>query len=132
MIANPFARKPKRPVDRALDAIDGVRADAAAYAAAIRDAAADVAETLAESDRSGTRRRLPLIAAGAAVAVGLAYVLRSRIGNPAPGPPGVPGSSSGREVEEPKDDPAATAESKSAAERGFKPPADEVAAAKKA
>ena len=46
MIRNPFARKPKTPIDQALDRFDEIRRDAAAYAATIRDAAADVANTL--------------------------------------------------------------------------------------
>ena len=91
MIRNPFARKPANPIDRAVDAFDGVRRDAAGYAATIRDAAADIADTLAEIGPAARRRRkLPIIVAAAAAGLGLAYVLRSRLGGdaaPEPFPP---------------------------------------------
>ena len=88
MIRNPFARKPANPIDRAVDAFDGVRRDAAGYAATIRDAAADIADTLAEIGPAARRRRkLPIIVAAAAAGLGLAYVLRSRLrGDAAPEP----------------------------------------------
>ena len=91
MIRNPFARKPANPIDQAVDAFDGVRRDAAGYAATIRDAAADIADTLAEIGPAARRRRkLPIIVAAAAAGLGLAYVLRSRLGGdaaPEPFPP---------------------------------------------
>jgi hypothetical protein len=81
MIRNPFARKPKTPVEQAVDAFDSVRADAAGYAEAIRDAAADIAETLTEIGPPAKKRRLPLIVAGvAAVGLGIAYLARSKGG----------------------------------------------------
>ena len=88
MIRNPFARKPANPIDRAVDAFDGVRRDAAGYAATIRDAAADIADTLAEIGPAAPRgRKLPIIVAAAAAGLGLAYVLRSRLrGDAAPEP----------------------------------------------
>ena len=91
MIQNPFSRKPKTPVDQALDAFDNVRSEAAEYAETIRDAAADIAETLGELGPPAQRRRLPMLAAGAAAALGIAYVVRSRISGSATGPiPEVP------------------------------------------
>ena len=91
MIRNPFARKPANPIDQAVDAFDGVRRDAAGYAATIRDAAADIADTLAEIGPPAPRgRKLPIIVAAAAAGLGLAYVLRSRLGGdtaPEPFPP---------------------------------------------
>jgi hypothetical protein len=93
MISNPFSRKPKSPVDQALDAFDSVRADAADYAATIRDAASDIADTLAEIGPPAPKRRLPVIAAAVAAALGIGYLVRSRLsGGSAPGPvPEVPG-----------------------------------------
>jgi hypothetical protein len=92
MISNPFSRKPKNPVDQALDAFDGVRADAAGYAATIRDAAADIADTLTEIGPPAPKRRLPVIAAVAAAGLGIAYLVRNRLADGAPGPvPEVPG-----------------------------------------
>ena len=92
MITNPFSRKPKTPVDQALDAFDSVRSDAADYAATIRDAAADIAETLAELGPPSPKRRLPVIAAAAAAALGIGCLVKSRLSGGAPGPvPEVPG-----------------------------------------
>ena len=92
MITNPFSRKPKTPVDQALDAFDSVRSDAADYAATIRDAAADIADTLAELGPPSPKRRLPVIAAAAAAALGIGYLVKSRLAGGAPGPvPEVPG-----------------------------------------
>jgi hypothetical protein len=92
MIINPFSRKPKSHVDQALDAFDSVRADAADYAATIRDAAADIADTLADIGPPAPKRRLPLIVAAAAAALGIGYLVRSRLSGGAPGPvPEVPG-----------------------------------------
>ncbi|MCB0877228.1 MAG: hypothetical protein KDB46_13650 [Solirubrobacterales bacterium] len=92
MIQNPFSRKPKTPVDQALDAFDTARAEAAQYAETIRDAAADIAETLSELGPPVQRRKLPLLAAAAAAALGNAYLARSRMSGSAPGPvPEVPG-----------------------------------------
>ena len=63
MITNPFSRKPKNPIDQAVDAFDGVRTDAADYAASIRDAAADIAETLTEIGPPAPKgRKLPILA----------------------------------------------------------------------
>jgi hypothetical protein len=99
MIANPFSRKPKSPVDRALDAFDAARSEAAAQAASIRDAAAGVAETLTEIGPPASKRRLPAIAVVAAAAIGAAYVIRSRLKGSAPGPvPEVPGPPSAAET----------------------------------
>ncbi len=141
MISNPFSRRPNTPVDQALDAFDDVRSEAADYAAAIRDAAADIADTLTEIGPPAPKRRLPVAAAAAAAALGVAYLVRSRLGGSAPGPaPEVPGrhatptatATAARETagtapagdppapgdsEEPKEPRAATAESGSA---GFK------------
>jgi hypothetical protein len=134
MIANPFSRKPKRPVDRALDAFDSARSEAAAYAASIRDGAAGVAETLTEIGPPASRRRLPAIAIAAAAALGVAYAVRKRLQSSAPGPvPEVPGPPSAAETasrttaqpaagppltptatEAPKEPAAATSESESA------------------
>ena len=88
MIRNPFARKPANPIDRAVDAFDGVRRDAAGYAATIRDAAADIADTLAElGPRAPRGRKLPIIVEAVAAGLGLAYELRSRLrGDAAPEP----------------------------------------------
>ena len=80
MITNPFSRKPKTPVDQALEAFDSVRSEAADYAETIRDAAADIADTLTEIGPPAPKRKLPLIAMGAAAALGIAYVVRSRLG----------------------------------------------------
>ena len=81
MIRNPFASKPKTPIDQALDAFDGVRTDAADYAAAIRDAAADIAETLTELGPPAPKgRKLPMIAGVAAAGLGIAYLVRSKVG----------------------------------------------------
>ena len=92
MISNPFSRKPKTPVDQALAAFDSVRGDAAEYAATIRDAAADIADTLAEIGPPAPKRRLPVIAAAVAAALGIGYLVRSRLSGGAPGPvPEVPG-----------------------------------------
>jgi len=91
MIRNPFASRKSR-VDQALDAFDDVRAEAADYAAGIRDVAADVAETLTEIGPSAPKRKLPILLAAAAAGLGLAYAVRSRVGGSAPGPaPEVPG-----------------------------------------
>jgi hypothetical protein len=84
MIRNPFARKPTNPIDQAVDAFDGVRRDAADYAATIRDVAADVADTLAEIGPAARRgRKLPIIVAAVVAGLGLAYVLRSKLGGDA-------------------------------------------------
>ncbi len=88
MISNPFSRKPTNPVDQALDAFDSVRADAADYAAAVRDAAADIADTLTEIGPPAPKRRLPVIAAVAAAGLGIAYLVRNRLAGDAPGPVG--------------------------------------------
>jgi hypothetical protein len=143
MITNPFSRKPKTPIDQAIDAFDGVRAEAADYAATIRDAAADIADTLAEIGPPAPKRRLPVIAAAAAAAIGIGYLVRRRLSEPArepvsemPGPPAaapaatataarttaVPADSdsppaSPGDVEEPKEPRAETAES-AAGEKG--------------
>jgi hypothetical protein len=99
MIANPFSRKPKRPVDRALDAFDAARSEAAAYAASIRDGAAGVAETLTEIGPPDSKRRLPAIAIAAAAVLGVAYAVRKRLESSAPGPvPEVPGPPSAAET----------------------------------
>ena len=90
MISNPFSRKPKSPVDQVLDAFDSVRSEAVDYAATIRDAAADVADTLTEIGPPAPKRKLPLIAAAAAAGLGVAYVVRSRLRGPAPEVPGSP------------------------------------------
>ena len=80
MIRNPFARKPKSPIDQAVDAFDEVRREAAEYATTIRDAAADIADTLAEIGPAARRgRKLPIILAAGAAGLGLAYVLRSKL-----------------------------------------------------
>ena len=80
MIRNPFARKPKNPIDQAVDAFDEVRREAAGYAATIRDAAADIADTLAEiGPRAPRGRKLPIIVAAGAAGLGLAYVVRSKL-----------------------------------------------------
>jgi hypothetical protein len=86
MIRNPFARKPKNPLDQAVDAFDDVRREAAGYAATIRDAAADIADTLAEIGPAAPRgRRLPIVLALGAAGLGLAYVVRSKLrGDAAP------------------------------------------------
>ena len=87
MIRNPFARKPTNPIDQAVGAFDEVRREAADYAATIRDAAADIADTLAEIGPAAPRRRkLPIIVAAVAAGLGLAYVLRSKLGGDAPEP----------------------------------------------
>ena len=81
MITNPFARKPKTPIDQALDTFDGLRSDAADYAATIRDAAADIAETLTEIGPPAPKgRKLPIVVAAAAAGLGIAYLVRSRVG----------------------------------------------------
>lgn len=146
MIANPFSRKPKRPVDRALDAFDAARSEAAAYAASVRDGAAGVAETLTEIGPPASRRRLPAIAIAAAAALGVAYAVRKRLKSPAPGPvPEVPGPPSAAETasrttaqpaaepalqatptEPPKEPTATTSESDSA---GFETSEEDVASA---
>jgi hypothetical protein len=90
MISNPFSRKPKSPVDQVLDAFDSVRSEAVDYAATIRDAAADVADTLTEIGPPAPKRKLPLIAAATAAGLGVAYVVRSRLRGPAPEVPGSP------------------------------------------
>jgi len=114
MIRNPFARSRKSQVDQALDAFEGVRADAAEYAAAIRDVAADVADTLTEIGPPAPKRKLPILLAAAAGGLGVAYAVRSRIGGSAPGPvPEVPGP------------PAAATE---AGDRDFKADEEEVTA----
>jgi len=78
MITNPFARKPRTPIDQALDAIDNARSDAADYAATIRDTAAQIAETLTELGPPAPRgRKLPIIAAAVAAGLGIAYLVRS-------------------------------------------------------
>jgi hypothetical protein len=130
MIANPFSRKPNRPVDRALDAFDTVRSEAAAQAASIRDTAAGVAATLTAIGPPVARRRLPAIAV-VATAIAAIYVIRAWRKRPAPGPvPEVPGPPSAAETasrttaqpaaaptlvptatEEPKDPAATTSES---------------------
>jgi hypothetical protein len=99
MIANPFSRKPKRPVDRALDAVDAARSEAAARAASIRDAAAGIAATLtAIGPAPVSRRRLPAIAV-VATAIGAVYVTRIWRKRSAPGPvPEVPGPPSAAET----------------------------------
>ena len=85
MIRNPFARKPKTPIDQALDAFDGVRSDAADYAATIRDTAAEIAETLTEIGPPAPKgRKLPLLAAAAAAGLGIAYLVRSRVSGSSP------------------------------------------------
>jgi hypothetical protein len=85
MIRNPFARKPKTPIEQALDRFDEVRRDAAVYAATIRGAVADVANTLtalAPPARKGSK--LPVIAVVAASGIGLAYMVRSKVSGSAP------------------------------------------------
>ncbi len=93
MIRNPFSRKPKTPVDQALDAFDSVRSEAAQYAATIRDTAAEIADTLTEiGPPSAPKRKLPVIAAVAAAGLGIVYLAKSRAAGSAPGPvPEVPG-----------------------------------------
>lgn len=86
MIANPFVRKPKRPHERALDALDEARAEAAAYAASVREAAAGVAETLTAIGPPARPRRLPLIVAGAGAALVVVWFARSRRSRPSPAP----------------------------------------------
>ena len=80
MIRNPFAAKPKTPVDQAVDAFDAVRSDAAAYAATIRDAAADIAETLTELGPPAPkgRKAIPVVLGVAAAGLGIAYLVRSK------------------------------------------------------
>ena len=80
MIRNPFARKPKTPIDQAVDAFDSVRSDAAGYAATIRDAAADIAETLTEIGPPAPKGRkvVPLLLGVAAAGLGIAYLLGSK------------------------------------------------------
>ncbi len=81
MIRNPFASRPKTPIDQALDAFDGVRSDAADYAATIRDAAADIADTLTEIGPPAPKgRKVPIVVAATAAGLGVAYLLRSRLG----------------------------------------------------
>jgi len=80
MITNPFSRKPKNPIDQAVDAFDGVRSDAADYAASIRDAAADIAETLTELGPPAPKgRKLPILAGVVAAGLGIAYLMRSKV-----------------------------------------------------
>lgn len=79
MISNPFSRKPKSPIDQALDVLDGVRVEAAEAAATIRDAATQVADTLGDPPvPSG--RRLPLLGVLAAAGLAIALVLKARAG----------------------------------------------------
>ena len=92
MIRNPFKRKPKSPLDQALDALDGVRTDAASAAGEIRDAAAKVADALGDVDVP-RERRLPLIGAAAAAGLGLALAIRVRAKRGSD--PEVPASSTG-------------------------------------
>ena len=133
MITNPFARKPKTPIDQALDTFDGIRSDAADYAATIRDAAAEIAETLTELGPPTPKgRKLPVIAAVAAAGLGIAYLVRSKVSGsvtqqyPQPETPKEPEIvvSNGQPeppleptpVEEAKEVKVATAESEAAAE----------------
>ncbi len=85
MITNPFARKPRTPLDRALATVEDVRAEAATTAAAIRDAAAKAADALGEPPVPGGRK-LPVIAVAAAAALGVAIAIKSRAGRGAPAP----------------------------------------------
>jgi hypothetical protein len=138
MIRNPFARKPKTPIEVAVDALDSARAEAAARVASVRDAAAGVAETLTEIGPPASRRKLPAIAVVAAAALGAAYAIRARLKSSAPGPvPEVPGPPSAAETasrttadpaaapslaptptEAPREPAAATEESDSGADSG--------------
>lgn len=150
MMRNPFARR-KTPVDQAIGAFDSARAEAADYAATIRDAAADIADTLNEIGPPAPKRRLPVIAAAAAAALGVAYVVRNRLGGSAPGPaaevPGPPAAAptatataarttatapaanatppAAGETEDPKEPQAETAEAEAAEANGEASSADE-------
>ena len=59
-MSNPFARKRKSPIDKAFDAIDDVRSDAADIAASVRDAASHAADVLGDATPDVRGRRLPL------------------------------------------------------------------------
>lgn len=80
MIANPFARKPKSPVDQVLDVVNNVRADAAGAAGTIRDAASKAADALGDPPVPGGRR-LPVIGLIAAAGLGVALALKARAGS---------------------------------------------------
>jgi len=79
LVTNPFARKPKSPVDQVLEVVDYVRADAAETAGAIRDAAARAADALGEATpEHGRSRRLPALGVLAAAGLGVALAIRAR------------------------------------------------------
>ena len=85
MIRTPFSRKPRSPLDQALEILEGVRAEAAQAAGTVRDAASKAADTLGEAAPDATSKRLPLIGAGVAVGAGIAVAVRSRLkGDSAP------------------------------------------------
>jgi hypothetical protein len=84
VITNPFARKPKSPIDEVLDVIGNVRADAAETAATIRDAAAKAADVLGEATPDvGGGRRLPVLGLVAAAGLGVAIAIKARAGGSA-------------------------------------------------
>lgn len=96
MITNPFARKPKSPLDQLLEVVDDVRAEAAATAGTIRDAAAQAADALGEAaPELGRSRRLPVLGMLAAVGLGVVLAIRARAGSKAE--PTLPPTQSPRE-----------------------------------
>ncbi len=77
MIQNPFRRK-RDPLDQVLDALEGVRAEAAQTAADIRDVASKAADALGEAAPEGSKKRLPLLGALVAGGAAIAIVIRAR------------------------------------------------------
>lgn len=77
MIQNPFRRK-RDPLDQVLDALNGVRAEAAQTAADIRDVASKAADALGEAAPEGSAKRLPLLGALVAGGAAIALVIRAR------------------------------------------------------
>lgn len=119
MITNPFARKPKSPVDQVLDVVNNIRADAAGTAGSIRDAATKAADALGDAaPEVGGGRRLTVLGVVAAGVAGVALAVKARAGNKS-GPTLAP-----TPTEPPRPSPAAaTAAKATAAQKSAVPPA---------
>jgi len=126
LITNPFSRKPKTPLDQALDVIDNVRSDAAETAAQIRDAAAKAADVLGvPTPDVGGRGKLPVLGVVAAAGLGVAIAIRARGGKrpeptlpptPTQAPKPTPAAATAAKVTAKPSSEADTAESRSADE----------------
>lgn len=83
IVDNPFARKPKTPMEQALAVAGTVRSDAAAAALKVRDGATRAGEALAEASPLQGSRRMPAFGAAVAAGAGAAVALRKRAGSSA-------------------------------------------------